>query len=53
MARSIISRMRVLVVEDHVTLAGRIAQGLRHAGLAVDAVYDGAAAVEAAETSMT
>ena len=40
--------MRVLVVEDHVTLAGRIAQGLRQAGLAVDAVFDGAAAVEAA-----
>jgi DNA-binding response OmpR family regulator len=42
------STMRVLVVEDHATLAGRIAQGLRQAGLAVDAVYDGAAAVEAA-----
>jgi DNA-binding response OmpR family regulator len=40
--------MRVLVVEDHVTLAGRIAQGLRQAGLAVDAVYDGAAALAAA-----
>src|SRR6476469_2968458 len=40
--------MRVLVVEDHATLAGRIAQGLRQAGMAVDAVYDGAAAVEAA-----
>jgi DNA-binding response OmpR family regulator len=40
--------MRVLVVEDHVTLAGRIAQGLRQAGLAVDAVHDGAAAFEAA-----
>jgi DNA-binding response OmpR family regulator len=40
--------MRVLVVEDHATLAGRIAQGLRQAGLAVDAVHDGAAAVEAA-----
>ncbi|HZQ82100.1 MAG TPA: response regulator transcription factor [Gaiellaceae bacterium] len=40
--------MRVLVVEDHVTLAGRIAQGLRQAGLAVDAVHDGAAAVQAA-----
>ena len=40
--------MRVLVVEDHATLAGRIAQGLRQAGLAVDAVYDGAAALEAA-----
>jgi DNA-binding response OmpR family regulator len=39
--------MRVLVVEDHVTLAERIAQGLRQAGAAVDAVYDGAAALEA------
>jgi DNA-binding response OmpR family regulator len=39
--------MRVLVVEDHVTLAERIAQGLRQAGVAVDAVYDGAAALEA------
>ena len=48
MARRILLRMRVLVVEDHRTLAGRIAQGLRQAGLAVDAVYDGAAAVEAA-----
>ena len=38
----------MLVVEDHATLAGRIAQGLRQAGMAVDAVYDGAAAVEAA-----
>jgi len=36
------------VVEDHATLADRIAQGLRQAGLAVDAVYDGAAALEAA-----
>ena len=40
--------MRVLVVEDHATLAGRIAQGLRQAGMAVDTVYDGAAALEAA-----
>jgi DNA-binding response OmpR family regulator len=47
--RRILGRMRVLVVEDHVTLAGRIAQGLRQAGMAVDAVRDGAAAVEAAE----
>jgi DNA-binding response OmpR family regulator len=38
--------MRVLVVEDHATLAGRIAQGLRQAGMAVDVVYDGAAALE-------
>ena len=37
-----------MVVEDHVTLAGRIAQGLRQAGMAVDASYDGAAALEAA-----
>jgi DNA-binding response OmpR family regulator len=40
--------MRVLVVEDHATLAGRIAQGLRQAGMAVDTVYDGAAGLEAA-----
>ncbi|HEY1777664.1 MAG TPA: response regulator transcription factor [Solirubrobacteraceae bacterium] len=40
--------MRVLVVEDHATLAARIAQGLRQAGMAVDAVQDGAAALEAA-----
>jgi DNA-binding response OmpR family regulator len=39
--------MRVLVVEDHATLAGRIAQGLRQAGMAADAVHDGAAALEA------
>ena len=39
--------MRVLVVEDHATLAGRIAQGLSQAGMAVDTVYDGAAALEA------
>ena len=39
--------MRVLVVEDHATLASRIAQGLRHAGMAVDAVNDGAAALNA------
>jgi DNA-binding response OmpR family regulator len=39
--------MRVLVVEDHATLASRIAQGLRQAGMAVDAVSDGAAALEA------
>jgi DNA-binding response OmpR family regulator len=44
--------MRVLVVEDHAALAGRIAQGLRQAGFAVDAVFDGAAALQAtAQTS--
>jgi DNA-binding response OmpR family regulator len=39
--------MRVLVVEDHATLARRIAEGLRQAGMAVDAVLDGAAALDA------
>jgi hypothetical protein len=29
-------RMRVLVVEDHVALAARIAEGLRDSGMAVD-----------------
>ena len=46
--RRILGRMRVLVVEDHVTLAGRIAQGLRQAGMAVDAVHDGSTAIDAA-----
>jgi DNA-binding response OmpR family regulator len=36
------------VVEDHATLATRIAQGLRQAGMAVDVSHDGAAALEAA-----
>jgi DNA-binding response OmpR family regulator len=39
--------VRVLVVEDHATLASRIAQGLRQAGMAVDTVLDGAAALDA------
>src|SRR6516225_12243389 len=39
-------QVRVLVVEDHVALANRIGEGLRDAGLAVDVVYDGAAALE-------
>jgi DNA-binding response OmpR family regulator len=38
--------MRVLVVEDHAKLAERIAQGMRQAGIAVDTVYDGAAALK-------
>ena len=38
--------VRVLVVEDHVALANRIGEGLRDAGMAVDVVYDGAAALE-------
>jgi CheY-like chemotaxis protein len=37
--------MRVLVAEDHVALAGQIAEGLRDAGLAVDVADDGAAAL--------
>src|SRR5215469_9497224 len=41
--------MRVLVAEDHATLARRIAQGLRQAGMAVDTVYDGAAALDAVD----
>ena len=40
--------MRGLVVEDHGALAGRIVQGLRQAGMAVDAAGDGAAGLEAA-----
>jgi DNA-binding response OmpR family regulator len=40
--------MRVLVVEDHATLAARIGEGLRDAGLAVDVVHDGAAALAGA-----
>src|SRR6202020_956438 len=47
-ARRDTPHMRVLVVEDHVTLAGRIVQGLRQAGMAVDAVHDGAGALDAA-----
>src|SRR5690242_12210944 len=42
------SPMRVLVAEDHVTLADRIAEGLRDGGMAVDVVYDGAAALDSA-----
>jgi DNA-binding response OmpR family regulator len=41
--------MRVLVAEDHVTLAARIGEGLRDAGMAVDVVHDGASALTAAE----
>jgi DNA-binding response OmpR family regulator len=41
-------QVRVLVVEDHVALADRIGEGLRDAGFAVDVVYDGAAALDAA-----
>ncbi len=41
--------MRVLVAEDHATLAARIAQGLRQAGIAVDVVHDGAAALNAVD----
>src|ERR1700733_12108783 len=44
--RRILIGMRVLLVEDHATLAGRIAERLRNAGLAVDTVHDGAAALK-------
>jgi DNA-binding response OmpR family regulator len=40
--------MRVLVAEDHTTLADRIAEGLRDAGLAVDVANDGEAALASA-----
>jgi DNA-binding response OmpR family regulator len=40
--------MRVLVVEDHATLAERIGEGLRDAGMAVDVVHDGGAALASA-----
>ena len=40
--------MRVLVVEDHATLATRIAEGLRDAGMAVDIAADGAEALDRA-----
>ena len=33
--------MRVLVVEDHPKLAMKVATGLRHAGMAIDVVFDG------------
>jgi DNA-binding response OmpR family regulator len=39
-------QVRVLVVEDHVILANRIAEGLRDAGFAVDVAYDGSAALQ-------
>ncbi|MEY9852545.1 DNA-binding response OmpR family regulator [Leifsonia sp. EB41] len=41
--------MRVLVVEDHRQLADLIVEGLADAGLAADAVYDGARALEQTE----
>jgi len=38
--------MRVLIAEDQRTLADAIAEGLRREAMAVDVVYDGAAALE-------
>ncbi|QIZ33662.1 response regulator transcription factor [Saccharopolyspora sp. ASAGF58] len=38
--------MRVLVVEDERMMADAVGEGLRDSGLAVDVVYDGAAALE-------
>jgi len=44
--------MRVLVAEDHVMLARRVAEGLRDAGMAVDVVHDGGSALtEAGQTA--
>ena len=40
--------VRVLVVEDNVTVAGAVAEGLRDQGMAVDIAGDGAAALEKA-----
>jgi len=40
--------MRVLVRRGHATLADQDRSGLRQAGMAVDAVHDGAAALDAA-----
>jgi DNA-binding response OmpR family regulator len=40
--------MRVLVAEDHTMLAVRISEGLRDAGMAVDVVNDGSAALTSA-----
>jgi len=42
--------MRILVVEDHVELSDRIAEGLRDAGMAVDVVHDGKTALDVART---
>jgi len=39
-------RMRVLVVEDHVELAGDIAEGLRDRGIATDLAHDGQAGLQ-------
>ena len=40
-AAAIMGRMRVLVVEDEVALAGSIARGLEAEGFSVDVVHDG------------
>ena len=40
--------LRVLVVEDQVTLADDIADGLRDQGFAADVAYDGSAGLEKA-----
>ncbi|WP_436530903.1 response regulator transcription factor [Actinoplanes sp. HUAS TT8] len=40
--------MRVLVVEDHVRLAGSVARVLRREGMAVDVAHDGVGALERA-----
>jgi DNA-binding response OmpR family regulator len=51
LGRRTMGAMRVLVVEDHTTLAARIGEGLRDAGMAVDVVHDGAAALTATDST--
>lgn len=43
--------MRILLVEDDEALADVVARGLRQAGLAVDTVFDGERAIEAASVN--
>jgi DNA-binding response OmpR family regulator len=50
LVQNVALQVRVLVAEDHVVLANRIGEGLRDAGLAVDVVYDGAAALQTTRT---
>src|SRR5437762_11486009 len=45
------SVMRILVVEDHATLARSIATGLRDEGYAVDITFDGTEAMKLVQTN--
>ena len=46
-----VPRRRVLVVEDHAKLAGKIADGLRRDGMAVDVALDGQDALDHASVT--